>query len=68
MIQLGLTENETLMLKAVLESYLSDLRMEIADTDRKDFRDILKDRELFLKELIKRLTETREIQVIKKRL
>jgi hypothetical protein len=28
----------------VLKSYLSDLRMEIADTDRQDFRDMLKER------------------------
>ena len=32
------------MLREVLENYLSDLRMEIADTDSMDFREGLKHR------------------------
>ncbi len=44
MIQLDLTDQESAILREVLESYLSDLRMEIADTDRQDFRDGLKTR------------------------
>jgi len=42
MISLDLTGDERRILAEVLESYLSDLRMEIADTDSKDFRDMLK--------------------------
>lgn len=44
MVELDLTEEERQILHDVLQSYLSDLRMEIADTDRMDFRDMLKDR------------------------
>ncbi len=44
MIQLELSGEETSILVEVLESAYSDLRMEIADTDRKDFRDMLKER------------------------
>lgn len=44
MIELDLDEHEREILGTVLKSYLSDLRMEIADTDRQDFRDMLKER------------------------
>ena len=52
-IQLNVKEQR--MLREILGAYLSDLRMEIADTDRKDFRDELKEREVFLKDLLARL-------------
>ncbi len=39
MTQLNLTETEVLTLKKTLDGYISDLRMEITDTDDKDFRD-----------------------------
>ena len=41
MAQITLTDDEAGMLKEILGSYLSDLRMEIADTDRKDYREEL---------------------------
>lgn len=44
MITLDLSPEEADVLRTVLDSYLSDLRMELADTDRKDFRDMLKQR------------------------
>ncbi len=44
MIRLDLTTAEREILIEVLDGYLSDLRMEISDTDRKDFRDGLKER------------------------
>ncbi len=44
MIHLDLDSEETKILGDVLESYLSDLRMEIADTDSQDFRELLKQR------------------------
>jgi hypothetical protein len=44
MIQLDLTPEEISILAEILESAHSDLRMEIADTDSKDFRDMLKGR------------------------
>jgi hypothetical protein len=55
MAQFTLNNDETEMLKEVLVSYLSDLRMEIADTDQQDFRESLKAKEVFLKDLINRL-------------
>ena len=33
-----LTQQETAMMKEILHSYLSDLRLEIADTEKKIFR------------------------------
>ena len=55
MITIELEASEAEMLRHVLTSYLSDLRMEIADTDRMDFREGLKSREVFLKDLLDRL-------------
>jgi len=43
------------MLREVLTSYVSDLRMEIADTDAHDYREELKEEEAFLKRVIERL-------------
>ncbi len=55
MIELDLTEEETSILKMVLESYLSDLRMEISHTDRQEFRDMLKERKAVLIKVIETL-------------
>ena len=55
MAQLTLTDQEAATLRRVLEQYVSDLRMEIADTDSMDFRDQLKREEAFLKKLIEQL-------------
>jgi hypothetical protein len=57
MLRLELSREEAAMLRQVLESYVSDLRMEISDTDRMEFREELKIRESFLKGLIARLEE-----------
>ena len=42
MIQLDLTKEEKDILTEILENDLSDLRMEITDTDSLDFREMLK--------------------------
>jgi hypothetical protein len=55
MIQLDLTPDEAQILKAALESYLGDLRMEIADTDSMDFRETLKDTKATLKKIVEAL-------------
>ena len=52
MIELDLEDAERIILRDVLASYLSDLRMEIADTDRKDFRDMLKDRKAVIEKVL----------------
>lgn len=45
------------MLREILTDYLSDLRMEIADTDSMDFREQLKRRREFVRELLDRLAQ-----------
>lgn len=52
---LEFTEEETGILREVLRSYLSDLRMEMADTDRKDFRDGLAHRKEVLQGVLGKL-------------
>jgi len=49
---LDLSREQAEALADALESYLSDLRMEIADTDLKDFRDKLKHRKALLNEVL----------------
>ena len=56
-ISLQLSESEGSVLAEVLDSYLSDLRMEIADTDRKDFRDGLKQRKQVLMKVLEELRQ-----------
>ncbi len=55
MVRIDLTQPEAAMLSDVLKNYVSDLRMEIADTDSMDLREELKGREALLKHLIGRL-------------
>jgi hypothetical protein len=43
------------MLREILQSFLGDLRMEVAGTDQMDYREQLKLREVFLKDLLLRL-------------
>ncbi|HXY68574.1 MAG TPA: hypothetical protein VEH62_03935 [Gemmatimonadales bacterium] len=55
MAQLDLTAEEAAVLRQALEAYLSDLRMEIADTDSADYREELKRQEEILTRLEDRL-------------
>ena len=57
MVTLDLDPDERQILKEVLESYLSDLRMEIADTDRMDFREMLKERKEVILKAVRSLEE-----------
>ncbi len=50
-----LADEEAEVLKNVLEEYISELRMEVANTDSMDFREDLKRREGILKALVQRL-------------
>ncbi len=52
MIHLDLDESEKEALSAALKSYLSDLSYEIADTDKKSFRDELKTRRELLQKVL----------------
>lgn len=55
MVRLELTPEEAEVLQKILSIFLSDLRMEIADTDSWEFRQTLKEQEEFLKSLLARL-------------
>jgi hypothetical protein len=55
MAQITLTHEEAIMLRDVLTSYVSDLRMEVADTDSQSFRENLKRKEAVLKDLLQQL-------------
>ena len=59
MVTIEVTPEDARLLREVLESYLSDLRMEIAGTDSVSFRENLKKTEAFLKGLLARLHEPR---------
>jgi hypothetical protein len=61
MLELDLTEHEREVLVEILESAHSDLRMEIANTDLKDFRDMLKGRKAVLAKVLDALREPRAV-------
>ncbi len=60
MIYLDLTRSEVGTLVAMLECDLSELRMEIGNTDSQDFRDTLKAKKAVLTKVIDMLTATRQ--------
>lgn len=51
-VQLDLTDDERRILLEILESDRSDLRMEIANTDSQDFREMLKVRKAAIKKVL----------------
>jgi hypothetical protein len=55
MAQIELTDDEAGTLQDILRSYLSDLRAEIADTDRMKMREELKQKEVFINKLLQDL-------------
>ncbi len=57
-MRLELTEAQASELREILESYLGDLRMEVAQTDSMDYRERLKAREVVIKDLLLRLRES----------
>jgi hypothetical protein len=61
MVQLTLTDQDAATLKRALETYLSDLRMEVADTDAQDFREDLKQEESVIKRLVEQLEGRRTV-------
>lgn len=54
-LNLELGEEDANVLREALADYLSDLRMEIADTDQQDFREHLKHRKVILAGILERL-------------
>ena len=59
MTTVELTPEDVDHLRFILGSYLSDLRMEIADTEQHEFREMLKRREDFIKKLLGQLPAPR---------
>jgi hypothetical protein len=55
MISLEMTNDEANIVQSVVERYLYHLQVEIAHTDKREFRDALKQREKFLMGIIDRL-------------
>ncbi len=55
MVKIEVTAEEAEDLRAILENYLSDLRMEIVDTDSPDYREMLKKRRDFIARLVGQL-------------
>ena len=62
MLSLTLNDEERELLADVLREAISDLRMEIADTDSHDYRAMLHRREDLLKQMAARLTADAEAQ------
>ena len=60
MAQLDINTQEAATLKEVLDFYLSELRMEIADTDRMDFREQLKAKKKLLVDIAARVGKISE--------
>lgn len=56
MPHITLTDTEAATLREALEIYVSDLRMEIVDTEEKDFREDLKHREEVLNKVLAALS------------
>ena len=57
MVKIEVTSEEAEKLSSVLEDYLSDLRMEIVDTEHHDFRKMLKERKDLIERLLSQLKE-----------
>ena len=55
MAQIELRQVEIHLLREILQRYLAELSMEIAHSDRKDFREFLKKRREFMEDFIQRL-------------
>lgn len=55
MIRVDLTAEERDVLHNMLSNYVSDIRMEIADTDRQDFREMIRKRKEILQKIINAL-------------
>ena len=64
MVQLEITEDERQILLQVLESCISDLRVEIAGTDNINFKDMLKQRKEIMLKLHRALVSDEQTQAM----
>ena len=61
MVHLDLTADERELLANTLMTYISDLRTEIRDTDRREYKEELKQREVVYKKLLAALQAAPEV-------
>ncbi|HNT55168.1 MAG TPA: hypothetical protein PKG95_10680 [Anaerolineaceae bacterium] len=61
MMRLELSSEQHQLLLELLEACLSDLRMEIVDTDRIDYKDMLRDRKEILVGLLEHLRHPTQV-------
>jgi hypothetical protein len=57
-IEIELTPKELEIFKDVLENFISDLRMEITDTDKQDYRESLKTKKNLIVKIKQKLEAT----------
>ena len=60
MVRLELDDKEARILAEILRYHLSELRMEIADTDSMNFREALKEKEALIRRLLENLPSPEE--------
>jgi len=58
-LEFDISEEEKKILTSTLEKYLSELRMEIVDTDSEEFRNKLKEEKRVLYRFLEKLEECR---------
>jgi hypothetical protein len=56
-LEMDMTLEEKRVLTSTLEKYLSDLRMEIADTDAEEYRDKLREEKRIIYRFLEKLEE-----------
>jgi hypothetical protein len=64
MTHFDLSGREARLLADILHSYLSDLRMEIADTERKEVRDSMKEQKELIIALLEKIEARPEMDII----
>ncbi len=62
MLHIDLTRDERDLLAEMLDSCLTDLRGEISDTARHNYKEMLKQREAVLRKIIAAVHEARELE------
>ncbi len=62
MLHIDITAEERDLLEQMLDACLTDLRGEISDTARHDYKEMLKQRELLLRKIIAAVQEAKELE------
>lgn len=55
MITMKLTGEEAVILHNIVKTYIEDLRVEIMHTDRREYRDMLKQQEVLVRKILEEL-------------